>query len=61
MSDTDSARPNPLHVAIAKLEEEMTDVLGLTGVSVQTRRNLETRLRELKVKAGMSTAPPKAD
>jgi hypothetical protein len=51
--DTTSARPNPLHKAIARLESEMTAVFERADIPSHTRLNLEQRLRELKKKAGV--------
>jgi hypothetical protein len=55
MVDTPSTdRPNPLHVAIAKLEEEMIAALSRSDVPGPTRIQLQRRLRELKAKAGLA-------
>ena len=52
-ADFVSYRPNPLHVAIAQLEEEMTSILACTDLSNFARTSLQRRLRELKKKVGV--------
>lgn len=53
--DSAPERPNPVHVAIAQLEEEMAAVFMRSNIPSQTRLSLEQRLRELKKKAGMQS------
>lgn len=54
MSDDSPERPNPLHLAIIKLEEEMMILFARADIPNHTLKQLEARLRDLKVKAGVS-------
>lgn len=54
-SSPDADRSNPLHLAIAELEMEMKNVFERADIPDHQRMQLEQRLRELKVKAGIGS------